>query len=76
MSNDTYNGWTNRATWLVCVWFHPESSSDVCMARIALEDAAESVPDYLRDFLCVDEVNWAELAATFSEEESDEGEEA
>ena len=62
MSN-TYNGWTNRATWLVNVWFNPESAADVDGARFALEEAADAVPDYLRDFLCLDEVNWSELAA-------------
>jgi hypothetical protein len=71
MSN-TYNGWTNRATWLVNVWFNPESASDVCMARIALEDAADAVPDYLRDFLCLDEVNWSELAAHFEDDAEDD----
>ena len=75
MSNNTYNGWTNRATWLVNVWFNPESAADVCMARIALEDASDAVPDYLRDFLCLDEINWDELTAHFSEEESEEGDE-
>ena len=76
MNDTTYNGWTNRATWLVNVWFNPESASDVCMARIALEDAAETVPDYLRDFLCLDEVNWAELAAHFEDDAEDAEDEA
>ena len=72
-----YNGWTNRATWLVNVWFNPESVADVEYARETLEDAEANVPDYLRDFLCLDEVNWNELAAHFTEEEeSEEGDEA
>ena len=74
MSNDTYNGWTNRATWLVNVWFNPESVADVESARETLEDAAANVPDYLRDFLCTDEVDWNELASHYTEE-SDEGDE-
>jgi hypothetical protein len=28
-----YNGWTNRATWLINVWFEPESREQVQMAR-------------------------------------------
>ena len=75
-TNNTYNGWTNRATWLVSVWFNPESAADVESARETLEDAEANVPDYLRDFLCLDEVNWNELAAHYTEEESDEGDKA
>jgi hypothetical protein len=73
---NTYNGWTNRATWLVNVWFNPESVADVESARETLEDAAASVPDYLRDFLCVEEVNWDELAAHYTEEEEEETDES
>lgn len=71
MSDHTYNGWTNRATWLVNVWFNPESKSDVCMAKIALEDAIDACPDFLKDFIDAD-VNWEELAAHFDEDEESE----
>lgn len=74
MSDRTYNGWTNRATWLVNVWFNPESREDVESARYTIEEATESIPDFMRDFLCTDEINWAELAEHF--EESNEAEEA
>jgi hypothetical protein len=72
MNDTTYNGWTNRATWLVNVWFNPESASDVDAAREALEDAADAVPDYLRDFLCIDKVNWAELRAHCEDDAEDD----
>ena len=72
MSNDTYNGWTNRATWLVNVWFNPESKQDVEMAKLAIEEAEENIPDYMRDFLCTGEVNWTELSLHFDDEESEE----
>lgn len=49
--NNTYNGWTNRATWLVNVWFNPESKSDVQMARDTLEEAIGNLPDFLKDFV-------------------------
>ena len=67
MTDTTYNGWTNRATWLVNVWFNPESASDVDAARDQLEDAADAAPDYLRDFLCLWEINWDELRAHFDD---------
>lgn len=71
MSN-TYNGWTNHATWLVNVWFNPESKSDVEMAKACIEEAEEELPDFLRDFLCTNEINWEELESHFDEEDEDE----
>lgn len=68
MNDNTYNGWTNRATWLVNVWFNPESRDDVESARMAIEEAEDAMPDYLRDFLCTDEINWDELLEHFNEE--------
>jgi hypothetical protein len=65
---DTYNGWTNRATWLVNVWFNPESQDDVESARMAIEEAENALPDYMRDFLCTNEINWDELLEQFNEE--------
>ena len=74
MSDNTYNGWTNRATWLVNVWFNPESRDDVESALYAIEEAEEAIPAFMRDFLCTDEINWDELMEHF-EEEAEEVEE-
>lgn len=65
--NTEYNGWTNRATWLVNVWFNPESKADVEMARETLEDAIDQLPDFLKDFVDTD-INWEELLEHFDEE--------
>lgn len=67
-----YNGWSNRETWLVNVWFNPESREDVEAARYTLEEAVDSLPDFLRDFVSVDAVDWDELLAHFEEEEVEE----
>jgi hypothetical protein len=75
MSDTTYNGWTNRATWLVNVWFNPETREDVESARAAIEEAEESIPDFMRDFLCTSEINWNELMEHFDEEAEEETEE-
>lgn len=71
MSDTTYNGWTNRATWLVNVWFNPESLDDVQAAKYAIEEAEDAMPDYMRDFLCTQEINWDELEAHFTEENAE-----
>ena len=68
MNDRTYNGWTNRATWLINVWFNPESKSDVQYAREQFEEAVDSLPDFLRDFID-DDINWNELESHFEEEE-------
>jgi hypothetical protein len=72
MKDHTYNGWTNRATWLVNVWFNPETREDVESARYAIEEAEESIPDFMRDFLCTSEINWTELLEHFEEAEESE----
>jgi len=63
-----YNGWKNRATWLVNVWFNPESREDVHAARYAIEEAEDTLPDFMRDFLCTCEIDWDELESHFEDE--------
>lgn len=78
MSDSTYNGWTNHATWLINVWFNPESKADVQFAREQFEEAcaSDAIPDFLRDFIDTD-INWSELESHFDEgdEESDDEDE-
>ncbi len=59
-----YNGWTNRETWLVNVWFNPESLSDVQMAQETLESAYDELPDFMRDFCDIQSINWEELESS------------
>ena len=69
----TYNGWTNRATWLVSVWGNPESLDDVRMLRDMLEEQYDELPNgILKDMLDLSEINWEELESHFSEEEEEE----
>ena len=35
--DNTYNGWTNRETWLVGLWFNPETKSDIDYLEETLE---------------------------------------
>lgn len=71
MSN-TYNGWTNRATWLVVVWGNPEGKQDVEDIREMLGEQYDDMPDgILKDMLDLDEINWQELIDSFDEEEGE-----
>lgn len=75
MRNDTYNGWTNRETWLVNIWFNPETKADIQSAREMLEEQYDSMSEgALKDMLCLDAVNWQELEDAMEEEEEQEEE--
>ena len=68
----SYNGWTNRETWLVNLWYEPQSREDVEMARFHLEEQYDSLPmGALKDMLDLSMVDWNELLEHF-EEESEE----
>lgn len=76
MSN--YNGWTNRATWLVNLWFGEnlgmmqedgeEVSADYIESMIT-EYVDEIVPtsSFIADLIDLNEINWDELAAHYNE---------
>jgi hypothetical protein len=69
-----YNGWTNRATWLINVWFEPESREQVQMARETFEEAVSELASknaWLSDFIDTD-INWRELEDHFEEEVNEE----
>ena len=67
-----YNGWTNRETWLVQVWFNPENQSDLDYIQETIERDVENIPSYLRDFCCISEINWKELSEQFETDEADD----
>ena len=69
-----YNGWTNRETWLVNVWFNPESADDLDWIKEQIESDYDSLPDYMRDFCDIGCINWDELRSHFEEEEEEVGE--
>ncbi len=73
MADNTYNGWTNRATWLVNVWGNPESREDVESLRSMLEEQYDEMPNgILKDMLDLSDINWDELMEHFEEESEEE----
>ena len=74
----TYNGWTNRATWLVNLWFGEnltmmqedgeEVSADYIESMIT-EYVDEIVPtsSFIADLIDLQEINWEELAEHYRE---------
>lgn len=63
-----YNGWANRETWLINVWFNPESKADVDMIREQLESDIDQLPAYLKDFINDGVIDWEELLEHFDDE--------
>ena len=56
----SYNGYTNRETWLINLWFNPETKNDLMQAKETFEDACDNLPDFLKDFVNTN-INWDEL---------------
>ena len=68
-----YNGWTNRATWLINIWFEPQSKDDVMSARDTFEQAVREISaesNWMGDFIDTD-INWDELMEHFEGEENE-----
>lgn len=69
----SYNGWPNRETWLVSVWYNPESKEDLESIRYMLEEQWDEIPDgLLKDMVNLGAVDWEELASHFEDEEEEE----
>ena len=63
------NGWRNRETWLINLWFEYENQEELDDIRSLLEEELDElrnkIPDYLVDLLGVNfvmnEIDWDEL---------------
>ena len=71
-----YNGWSNRETWLVNVWFNPESKEDVQSAKEYIEGQYDEIPDGpLKDMINLSGIDWDELESAFSDDDEENEEE-
>jgi len=73
--DNTYNGWTNRETWLINLWYNPETLEDLDYIREELDSAVERLMEggvvannVLIDMLGINEINWRELEEHVSTE--------
>ena len=68
-----YNGWSNRETWLVNVWFDPESKEDVQLARSVIEERYDAMENgVLKDMISINSIDWNELESHFDDEENED----
>ena len=80
-SNDTYNGWTNRETWLVNLWLDQYISGQVYNGEEVTGHVLECYVDSLMDSVewqslglfkdlitcALDKVDWEEIAESAKE---------
>jgi hypothetical protein len=77
MCNREVNGWRNRATWLVNLWYEPRTVSDVNYLEEAIEDEFldmmekqyGSTAHFYTDLIDFTTIDWDSLREHCEEEE-------
>jgi len=67
-----YNGWPNRETWLVNLWFNPERKSDIEMIREHLENEYDTFKGFWCDMIDFNAIDWQRLEASQEDDEEEE----
>jgi len=68
----TYNGWTNRETWLINLHFEPSTKDDLEAIKETLGEQEGTLPPFFRDYVDLSLINWEELAETLDPEQEDD----
>jgi pyruvate kinase len=57
------NGWTNRETWLVNIWYNPETKKDIRDLKEYIEETYDNMEaGFFKDMLDIHCINWRELS--------------
>jgi len=65
-----YNGWANRETWLVNLWFNPETIEDVESIKTHLEEVyydSEIFKGFWQDMISYTSIDWEEIRNSIEE---------
>ena len=64
----SYNGWSNRQTWLVNLWYNPESIEDVDYIKDMLESEYYDIDGFWGDMIDFNIIDWTQLRQHFQTE--------
>tara|TARA_R100000908_G_C3721495_1_gene124051 strand:+ start:764 stop:976 length:213 start_codon:yes stop_codon:yes gene_type:complete len=69
----SYNGWRNRETWLVNIWYNPMTKSDIDYLEQHIEDEFyEVLPNgFWRDMIDITCIDWESLREYCDEDEEE-----
>ena len=68
----TYNGWRNRETWLVNVWYEPMTKSDIDYLEQHLEDEYyEKLNGFWKDMIDFNCIDWESLREAQEDDEEE-----
>jgi len=65
----SYNGWTNRETWLVNLHYNPETIEDIDYIQDMLESEYYDIDGFWGDMINFHTIDWTELKQHFQTEE-------
>ena len=72
MTNNTYNGWRNRETWLVNLWYGDRGFADVDYIKELLEDMVDQLGNgILQDMLDLECIDWDGLREHWEDEDEE-----
>ena len=69
------NGWRNRETWLVNLWFEPQTKEDIEYLKDNIKDEFESFIEdfhssgFIKDMICFQCIDWQQLSDAMEGEE-------